>query len=324
MNTTPLLTPTSASPPPTDRARTRVPRHRTPVPFAPYLFLLPAIVLFLLFLVAPIGYAVVLSLFGQRVPAGSGGYGAREQTFVGIDNYVTSLTDPEFVASVGRLGLYAVIVIPCTLGIALLFALLLDLPSIRGARIWRTGILLPYAIPGVIAAMMWGFLYLPSTSPLNAVLTTVGLPAVEPLASGSVIAALANISIWGSLGFNMVIMFTALRAVPAEVYEAARIDGCSEFDIAVRIKIPLIAPSLVLTSLFALIGTLQAYAEPTALRPLTDTISSTFFPLMKVNTDAFTNDNINGAAATAVIIAAFTLVASAILLRVTRDRSDAS
>ncbi|AKV86559.1 ABC transporter permease [Microbacterium sp. CGR1] len=300
------------------------PRHRRRTPLAPYVFLLPAIVLFVLFLVAPIGYAIVLSLFGQRVPAGSGGYGAREQTFVGLENYVSSLTDPEFVASIGRLGVYAVIVIPVTLAVALTFALLLDLPAVRGARIWRTSILLPYAVPGVIAAMMWGFLYLPSTSPLNAVLTGVGLPALDPLASGSVIGALANISIWGSLGFNMVIMFTALRAVPAEVYEAARIDGCSELDIAVRIKIPLIAPSLVLTALFALIGTLQAYAEPTALRPLTDTISSTFFPLMKVNTDAFTNDNINGAAATAVVIAVFTLAASAILLRATREKSTES
>ncbi|QEO14443.1 sugar ABC transporter permease [Agromyces intestinalis] len=289
---------------------------------APYLFIAPAAALFLVFFIAPIVYAIQLSFFGQRVAGASGGFGRREQVFVGFENYVASITDPEFLASLGRLALYAIIVIPCTLSIALLFALLLDLPRVRAARLWRTGILLPYAVPGVIAAMMWGFLYLPSTSPVNAILAVFGLPALDPLDGASIFGALANIAIWGGVGFNMVIMFTALRSVPSEVYEAARIDGCGERAIALRIKVPLIMPSLVLTGLFALIGTLQAYSEPTMLRPLTDTITSTFFPLMKVHTDAFTNDNINLAAATAVVICAFTLVASALLLRATREKEE--
>ncbi|MGW8482303.1 carbohydrate ABC transporter permease [Microbacterium sp. NPDC055903] len=286
----------------------------------PYTFLLPAGLLFLAFLAIPIGYAIFLSFRGMRV-TGSGPFGVREETWVGFENYIRTFTDAEFLAGFGRLAIYGLIAVPLTLGLALLFALLLDLPRVRAAKFSRTAIFLPYAVPGVIASLLWGFLYLPSTSPLNWILNQFGLPDVIVLSGGALYPSVANIAIWGGVGFNMIIIYTSLRGIPSEIYEAARIDGATEWNIAWRIKIPLVAPALVLTGLFSLIGTLQVYGEPTTLRPMTNEISQTWVPLMKIYRDAFMRDDLSLAAASSVVLALGTLVVSVILLRVTQRRA---
>jgi multiple sugar transport system permease protein len=287
---------------------------------APWVFLAPALVLFTLFLLLPIGYALYLSLTSLKVVAG-GAFGQRQLVFVGLDNYIATLTDPELVASLGRLALFGLIAVPITLGGALLLALLLDLPRIRFGRFSRTAIFLPYAVPGVIATLLWGFLYLPSTSPFSSITRALGWGSIDFLGLPGLYGSLANIAIWGGLGFNMIVMYTALRSIPNDVYEAARIDGANEWQIAAKIKIPLMAPALVLTTLFSLIATLQAYGEPQTLKTLTNTISSTWFPLMKVYRDAFGSDDVAGAAATSVVLAVGTLIVSLVLLRVLQRRA---
>ena len=90
--------------------------------------------------------------------------------------------------------------------------------------------------------------------------------------------SVANIGIWGGTGYNMIVIYTSLRSLPQEVYEAARLDGCSETQIALRIKVPMVLPALVLTGLFSIIATLQVFSEPTMLQPLAKTISTTWTP----------------------------------------------
>ncbi|CAM3707850.1 carbohydrate ABC transporter permease [Isoptericola cucumis] len=287
---------------------------------APALFLLPAALLFVAFLAIPICYALYLSFRGMRV-SGGGPFGVREETWVGLDNYVTAFTDPEFLAGFGRLAIYGIIAVPVTLGLALTFALLLDLPRVRGARFSRTAIFVPYAVPGVVATLLWGFLYLPSTSPGTWILERLGLGGLDVLHDGMLYPSVANIAIWSGVGFNMIILYTSLRGIPGDVYEAARLDGASEWDIAWRVKVPLVGPALVLTGLFALIGTLQVYGEPTTLRPMTSAISQTWVPLMTIYRDAFTRDDLSLAAASSVALALGTLVVSVVLLRVTQKRS---
>lgn len=321
---------TLSTPPVADAAPTPLPsRFRTPrggrgrgrsARATPYLMMVPAIVLFVAFFVIPLAYAVFLS-FQTRSVAGGSAYGRREQVFAGLDNYAAALSNPELLASFGRLAVYGVVVVPLTLLLALAFALLLDHPRTTLASPSRIAILLPYAVPGVIASLLWGFLYLPSTTPFNAVTGIFGIPPTDFLGYPEVFGSLANIAIWGHVGFNMIIMFTALRAVPAEIYDSARVDGCSEWQIAWKIKIPLIAPALVLSGLFAFIGTLQVYSEPTILRTLTSSISSTFFPLMSIYRDAFHTDNVYGAAATSVVLAIGTLVVSLLVLKFFQRRA---
>jgi multiple sugar transport system permease protein len=188
-------------------------------------------------------------------------------------------------------------------------------------RLSRISIFLPYAIPGVVASVLWGFLYLPAVSPFQFLLDKIGGPQVNPLGSNLVLFAVVNIGLWGGVGFNMIVIFTALRAIPPEIYESARLDGCTELQIALRIKVPLVMPALIMTSVFTVIATLQVFSEPTTLKPLTNSLPSTWTPLMKVYTDAFVNDDIYSAAATSIIIALITLVFSLGFLRLVQSRA---
>ncbi|GGN42614.1 multiple sugar transport system permease protein [Actinoplanes campanulatus] len=278
----------------------------------PYAFLAPAMILFVAFLAAPIVYAAYLSL--RKVKVSGLGLGAKSRTeiWAGLDNYARSLTDPDFLPSVGRIGLYGLIVVPTMLGLALLFALLLDANRTRESvgKFARISIFLPYAVPAVVGSLLWGFLYLPRVSPITDLFEAVGITAPELLSRDLTLWAVANIAVWGGTGFNMIVIYTALRAVPLSLYESARIDGASEVAIAWRIKIPIVTPSLIMTFVFSLIATLQVFAEPMTLRPLANTISTTWTPLMKVYRDAFTRNDLYAAAATSVIIALATFILS--------------
>ena len=168
---------------------------------------------------------------------------------------------------------------------------------------------------------MWGFMYLPGVSPILAVFSALGLPEPDLMGPISIYFAIANITVWGSVGFNMVILYTSLRGLPQELYDAARIDGCSEWQLAMKIKLPLIVPGLVLTGLFTVIGALQVFSEPNTLMTLTTSIGSDWVPMMLVYRDAFVTNDLYGASATAIIITAVTLVASLGLLKVLQSRA---
>ena len=312
-----------ASPPTavTARAAASRPRPRRRRPLAPYVYVAPAMTLFVLFLALPIGYAVYLSLRAAKVSGLGLGKNSRVEVWAGLDNYSRALADPDFLASVGRVALYGLLLVPTMLGLALVFALLLDSEKARARGFARLSIFLPYAVPSVIASLLWGFLYLPGVSPVTFVADRIGVAVPDILSSGLVVFAIANIGLWGGVGFNMIVIYTALKAIPRELFEAARLDGCSEASIAWRIKIPIVTPSLILTSLFSMIATLQVFAEPMTLRPLTNTIASTWSPLMKVYRDAFTRDDVYSAAATSVVIALATFALSFGFLRLVQSRA---
>lgn len=292
---------------------------------APYLFVAPAVVLFVAFMLIPLIYTIWSSLRAYRIETGTSVLGIRVDRFVGLENYAAVLSDTELLASFGRLGIYGLIAVPLTLGLALLFALLLDVPAVRAKRFSRTAIFIPYAVPGVTAALLWGFMYLPSTSPFSYVTTALGWGPVPFLETNGLFGSLGNIAIWGGVGFNMIIIYTSLRGIPAELYESARLDGAGELQIALRIKIPLVVPALVLTGVFALIGTLQLYGEPNTLKPLTTDITQSWAPLMTIYRDAFLTDDLPAAAASSTILALGTVLLSAIVLGIAnRKRTEAA
>jgi multiple sugar transport system permease protein len=295
-------------------------RTRTAPRLAPYAFVAPAVALFAATILIPIGYTLYLSLEKTQVSGLGLGAGARKQVFAGLSNYASGLTDPAFLSSLVRVLVYSLILVPVMLGLALLFALLLDARRVKFQRFSRLSIFLPYAVPTVIGSLLWGFLYLPTVSPFPAILSRLGLSMPNLFATHTVLFSVANIGVWGGTGFNMIVMYTALRAVPTELYEAAWIDGASQIQIALRIKIPMIAPALVLTGVFSMIATLQVFNEPQTLYPLTNTISLDWMPLMRVYDLAFNYNNIYGAAALALLIAAIMFVLSYGLLWVSNKR----
>jgi len=279
----------------------------------PYLLAAPAVALLVLFVLAPGCYAVILSFQTRHVSGGL--LGTSSQTvFAGIGNYRAALSDGTLWSSLAHMLLMAAITIPLTIGLALLLALCLDSVRARLTRFTRLSIFLPYAVPGVIATLLWGFLYLPATSP-------IGGNHVNFFGQVAVFFSVGNVVVWGAVGFNMVVIFTALRALPTDIYDAARIDGCSELRIALHVKIPLLRPALLMCTLFTTLAALQIYNEPNTLRPLANAISTTWVPLMKIYTDAFVNSDVNLAAATSVLYAFAVLIISVIASRLVARRS---
>jgi multiple sugar transport system permease protein len=200
------------------------------------------------------------------------------------------------------------------LGLALLLALLLDSGLVRGRRFFRLAFFVPYAVPGVVAAIMWGFLYSPSLSPLKPVTS-----AVDLLSADLVLWSIANVVTWVYVGYNMLIIYSALLAIPTEVYEAARLDGAGQFRIAWSIKIPLVMPAIVLTTVFSIIGTLQLLAEPQVFRSFSSAVSSTYTPNLTVYSTSSV-PNFHLAAAFSVVLALTTFVLSFVFLKVTQRR----
>ena len=173
---------------------------------------------------------------------------------------------------------------------------------------------MPYAVPGVVAAIMWGFLYSPNLSPFTAVTERVGF-----LSADLVLWSMANVVTWVYVGYNMLIIYSSLLAIPTEVYEAARLDGAGQLRIALSIKIPLVMPAIVLTTVFSIIGTLQLLAEPQVFRSFSSAVTSTYTPNLTVYSTS-SSPNFHLAAAFSVVLALATFVLSFAFLKFTQRK----
>ena len=278
---------------------------------------LPFLALFALCYLAPVCYAVWTSL-RRTVRTGPLGLGQQHEVFAGLANYGRALADDRFLAGFGRVLLFGAVQIPVMTALATALALLLDSAAARVA-FFRGAFFLPYGVPGVIASILWGFLYVPGLSPLVRIAQAVGWD-VDFLSRGSVLWSLANIVTWQFTGYTMLVLIAQLKSVPGELYEAARIDGAGGWQVARYIKLPLIRPALVLTGVFSIIGTLQLFAEPMVLRPLTSAIDSGYTPNLHAYSEAFVGGNVHRAAAEAVLLALVACAASFGFLRLVGGR----
>lgn len=277
-------------------------------------FLLPFGVLFILFYLVPVLYAIYQSLLTVER---EGTFGPAVQVFGGLTQYIAVFQNAPFWESIGRVLIFGVVQVPVMLGFALVLALLLDSPLIRGTRFFRLAFFAPYAVPSVIAAIMWGFLYSPNLSPFTGVTSNVDL-----LSADAVLWSIANVVTWIYVGYNMLIIYSALLSIPQEIYEAARIDGANQLRIAWSIKIPLVVPALVLTGIFSIIGTLQLLTEPQVFQSFSNAVTSTFTPNLTIYSTASV-PNISLAAAMSVVLALTTFALSFTVLKFTQRRTAA-
>ena len=242
-----------------------------------WLFMAPFAVLFILVFLVPIIVSIRSSFFAQ-VPSGDGLYGGGElvDTFVGLENFITAATNGAFWTGMGRVVLYAALQIPVMIVVALGLALLLDSFIVRRPTLFRLSFFLPYAVPGIIAAMMWLYLYTPEVSPFLPFLPE----GTDLMAPGSILFSMANMTTWTYTGYNMLIFLSALQAVPRDLYEAARLDGASGFQISMRIKVPLVRGAALLAVLLSIIGTIQLFNEPVVLQAANSWMGKDFTPMM--------------------------------------------
>lgn len=297
-------------------SRGEVRRRRRGVSHAPtgYLFVAPFMLVFLGMLVLPLAYAAYLSLFQERLIGGT--------VFAGLDNYTRALTDPKLLEGVGRVALFFLIQVPIMLVIALLAALAIDSGLLRVAKVFRLGIFLPYAVPGVVATLMWGYLYGPDFGPFAQLADKLSLSEPKFLSTGWMLGSLANVVTWEFTGYNMIILYAALRAVPHDLYEAAAVDGAGAIRTAWSIKIPALRPALLVCLIFSVIGSFQLFNEPWLMRTLAPSvIDSGYTPNVYAYTLAFTGQEVNYAAAVSFLLGAVIVVASYAVLLISTRRS---
>jgi multiple sugar transport system permease protein len=282
---------------------------------AGFAFTVPFLAGFAFVFVIPFGYALYQSVFATQ-KSGTG-FGGSTTRFVGLDNFVRGMTDPLFWEASGRVIAFAVVQIPIMLGLALIMALLLDAVHGRTASAFRLAFLIPYMIPLMVGTLVWLYLYSPRLGPLTDLGRVFGLE-INFFSSGMLWLSMGNLLTWAHVGFNMLILYSALRSVPRELFEAARIDGASELRIAWSIKVPYVRGSLILTGMLSIISMLQIFNEPLVFRVTSpETVTTNFTPIMMIFNQAFTAGNYNYASALSVMLAVIVGAASALFYRLT-------
>jgi multiple sugar transport system permease protein len=284
--------------------RRRPARHSLRQRWTGWGFVGPFLAVFAFVLIVPIGYAIYLSLYRQQLIGGN--------TFVGIGNYRLALSDPQFWASLRRVLLFLVVQVPVMLVLALLAALALDSARLRWTPLYRLSIFLPYAVPAVVAALMWGFMYGTQFGLVAKARSLLGAWIPDPFSGSWVLAAIGNIVTWEFVGYNMLIFYSALRAVPRDLYEAAEIDGANGIDVVRWIKLPALRVAIVVAVIFSIIGSLQLFNEPEVLWPVSpDTIIKGFTPNMYAFNLSFAGQEYNYSAAIAIIMGVITVIIAA-------------
>lgn len=221
-----------------------------------YLFLLPAAVVLAVFHIFPIAYAFFISLLRWNMidPL---------KPFVGLANYRQLLVDEKFITALGNTTYYSVVSVGLAIPLALAFAILLN-RKLAGMSWYRTAFFIPYVTPLAAGAMVWGWLYHPDHfGLLNYLLGKTGIPPQQWLLSpGQAMPAIIAVSIWGSLGRDIVIFLAGLQNISPEYYEAAQIDGASPWQLFRHITLPLLSPTTYFILVISMIGAFKIFALP--------------------------------------------------------------
>jgi multiple sugar transport system permease protein len=266
-----------------------------------WMFVGPFMLVFALVFLAPIAYSLYLSVFRTQMVGGT--------TFVGLENYAQALADPQFWDGLGRVTLFLLVQVPIMLGIALLVALAIDSGRLYGKSFFRISIFLPYAVPAVVAALMWGFMYGTRFGLVGNLNEALGVSLPDPLSPDLVLASIGNIVTWEFVGYNMLIFYSALRVVPHSLYEAAEIDGAGQWRVVTAIKLPAIRGALVIATIFSIIGSFQLFNEPSILQSLApNAITTSYTPNLYAYSLSFSGQQYNYSATVAIIMGLITMV----------------
>jgi multiple sugar transport system permease protein len=219
-----------------------------------WLFLAPALVVLAAFTLYPMLQAAYLSLTNYNL--------IRAAEWVGLDNYVELFRDPSFWNAFGNTILYAVVVTPVTVVLALALAVFLNRQFV-GRGFVRTAVFLPFIVSLGIIAIAWTFLLDPNIGLISYWLSQVGIVAEQGLLSDPQTAMIAVmfVGVWKNVGFYMVMYLAGLQSIPEELHEAARLDGANAWQRFRRVTLPLLSNQTMLVSVMALIATLQAFDQ---------------------------------------------------------------
>lgn len=222
-----------------------------------YLFIAPNLIGFMVLTFIPVLFSLVVSFTEWNLFTGT-----ENIRFVGLKNYLYMFSDVWFIDSLKNNLMYTVVTIPLTLSISLFIAIILN-DKVYGRNIIRAMFFMPYISNIVAISAIWLALYNPNHGPLNQFLMSIGIdnPPQWLASSKWALPAIMIMSIWGGLGYNIVIYLAGLKGIPKELYEAADIDGANSWHKLKHVTIPMLSPTIFFLLITGIISSFQVFGQ---------------------------------------------------------------
>ena len=272
-----------------------------------YFMILPALVVLSFFFAYPLIYEIYISFTDKTL--------SNDGDFIGFKNYIRLLDNPEFVTAIFNSAVYVSFVQMGKLTLGLGIAILLN-QKMRARGLWRGLVLVPYAIPGFVAFLIWRLIYHTEVGALNIFLQKIGLIDAPISFLGERDWAMASVifsTIWRGFPFWAIMFLAALQAVPKELYEAAAVDGANAWHRFKNISLPGIRPVILIVFMLSTISTINSFEAiwlQTAGGPSDATVILPIFAYRSL-----TNFNIGEASAAALSLVPISIVFSVLILR---------
>ena len=283
---------------------------------AGWAFAAPALAVIGVFFFVPVLAALIVSLTDFDLYALAD---IRNLRFVGFGNYWQLLHTPDFWRAVANTAYFVVVGVPLSLAASLAAALLVNARLTRAPAVFRTAFFAPVVTTLVAVAVVWRYLLHTRYGLLNYGLTQLGLHPIDWLGDPHwALPAIILFAVWKNFGYNMVIFLAALQSIPADLYEAARLDGAGMWQELRRITLPLLRPTLLLVSILTVAGYFQLFAEPYVMTqggPLQSTVSVLYF----MYEEGFKWWNLGSASAVAFLLFLVILAVTGLQVRFARE-----
>jgi multiple sugar transport system permease protein len=291
-------------------ARNTMSKHLQPT--AAYWFLAPALAVIAVFFFVPVAASLLLSLTDFDIYAVASRTNLR---VVGWANYARLIRDPRFWVALKNTLYFVAVGGPLSVGVSLGTALLLTTKLVRFKSVFRTLFFLPVVTTLVAVALVWRYVYHPRFGLLNYGLSLLGIGPIDWLGDPRwAMPAIILMAVWKNFGFNMVIFIAGLQNIPERLYEAASIDGASDWRQFRHVTLPMLTPTFVFVALITMIGYCQLFAEPYVMTqggPADSTLSI----VLLMYQEGFRWWNMGYAAAVAFVLFAIILSLSVVAAR---------
>jgi multiple sugar transport system permease protein len=285
---------------------------------AAWWFVAPALIVLTLFFFLPVLGAFVMSLTDFDIYALGDIDNLR---VVGFQNYGRLLQEPLFWKALGNTLYFVVLGVPLSIGVSLGAALLVNSKLARWHGFFRTVFFAPVVTTLVAVAVVWRYIFHTRYGFLNYALDGIGLGPIDWMGDPHwAMPAIVILAVWKNFGYNMIILLAALQNIPEDLYEAARIDGASGWQLFRHVTLPGLGPVLLLVSILTMTGYFQLFAEPYVMTeggPLQSTLSVLYF----MYDEGFKWWSLGRASAVAFLLFVLMFAVTAVQLRLGRERA---
>jgi multiple sugar transport system permease protein len=280
-----------------------------------YLYLLPSMIIMICFTIYPLIRAIVMSFLGDYSII-NGSYKS-----IGFDNYKALFADPDFAMSLKNTTIYVVCVVPVSIMLSLIIAVLINSCK-KTKALFQTIYFLPYVTSVIAIGIVWRWMFNSNYGLINYFLGLFGIDPVQWLNLPQyAMPALIIFAIWKSMAFNILIFLAGLQTIPEDIYRAARIDSTPRLRVFTRITVPQLAPMIVYSSVIGMIGAFKVYNEVFSLFQGKAGPANSAITIVYYIYDKFYNSYKYGvAAAGSVVLFLIILALTQIQLRVTGEK----